>query len=112
MIRILIALLLLSSNAYGVNVKSQHTDERGVRIVASDGRIFAMTTQQILDQYRRTQGTSPQRRVLMQTWLAEQVELALGAEQIPREMVFSLLHVDPDGVNRSGRYESLGIGTE
>src|SRR3990167_10041167 len=71
----------------GVMLRSQRIDENGIELVASDGRVFRLTAQQLFNHYQQTPGNTPQRKIDTENWLTVEIEKALGPEQVPRVIV-------------------------
>jgi len=64
------------------NIRSMVVDEKGVVIVASDGRVFEITPTQVKNNYAAQIGTEAERKAKTIQWLKEEIEAALGIEQV------------------------------
>jgi hypothetical protein len=94
----------------GVNLRSHKVNETGIEIVGADGRAFRMTHQEILDQYKRIQGTNRGRQLSLEQWLAGEIQAALGVEQINLSELFLEVETNPQGRVITGRLKELSFG--
>lgn len=86
------------------NIRSQRVDSTGISIVASDGRSTTITKAQIQAFYQSTNGNAASRKAQTITWAKQQIESALGAEQVPQAILN--IYIDTN----LGELTSLQIG--
>ena len=78
------------------NLRSQAITSTGITLVASDGRSVSISFAQVRARFLVETGTLAQRRTKTRTWIATEIQNALGAEQVSLGKVTTAFR-DADG---------------
>lgn len=88
------------------NLRSQSiTIDGGITLVATDGRSFAATKEEVLTIFQAQVGSRAARIAATIALVKASIVAALGAEQVPQ----ALIDFDIDDLN--GRFTRLTVGT-
>ena len=81
------------------NLRSQRIDDTGLSLVGSDGRSITLTRAEVLAHFQGLGGSAASRRTATIQWAKDQIEAALGAEQVPAS-VMDFTWQDVKGIDR------------